>query len=86
VTAGFAASGEPPTGSVDPLPQRDGPLTVTPMLNGPLQVQGNLEICAGTGRTVARITEARLCRCGQSRNKPFCDLSHVAAGFEAAGA
>jgi CDGSH-type Zn-finger protein len=51
-----------------------------------LQVQGNLEMCAGTGRTMARITQARLCRCGQSKNKPFCDLSHVAAGFVADGA
>jgi len=85
VTAGFVASGEPPTGAADPLAARDGPLAVTPLRNGPLQVRGNLEICAGTGRTVARITEARLCRCGQSRNKPFCDLSHVAAGFEAGG-
>jgi CDGSH-type Zn-finger protein/uncharacterized Fe-S cluster protein YjdI len=86
VTAGFVASGEPATGVADPLAVRDGPLYVDPQRNGPLQVSGNLEICAGTGRTVARITEARLCRCGQSRNKPFCDLSHVAAGFEADGA
>lgn len=84
--AGFAATGEPKSGSVEPLAVRDGPLHVTPMRNGPLQVQGNLEICAGTGRTVARVTEARLCRCGQSRNKPFCDLSHLAAGFQADGA
>jgi CDGSH-type Zn-finger protein len=34
---------------------------------------------------VARITEARLCRCGRSKNKPFCDSSHVAAGFIADG-
>jgi CDGSH-type Zn-finger protein/uncharacterized Fe-S cluster protein YjdI len=86
VTAKFIASGEPATGSADPLPQRDGPLAVTPLKNGPLQVRGNLEVCAGTGRTVARITEARLCRCGQSKNKPFCDLSHLAAGFVADGA
>lgn len=86
VGAGFVASGEPASGAVDPLAVRDGPLRVTPLRNGPLQVEGPLEICAGTGRTVARITETRLCRCGQSRNKPFCDLSHVAAGFEAAGA
>jgi CDGSH-type Zn-finger protein/uncharacterized Fe-S cluster protein YjdI len=86
VTASFKASGEPPTTAPDPLASRDGKLAVTPLRNGPLSVQGNLEICAGTGRTVARVTQARLCRCGQSRNKPFCDLSHVAAGFEATGA
>lgn len=86
VGAGFIASGEPASSAIEPLRERDGPLGVTPLRNGPLQVQGNLEICAGTGRTVARVTEARLCRCGQSRNKPFCDLSHVAAGFEADGA
>jgi CDGSH-type Zn-finger protein/uncharacterized Fe-S cluster protein YjdI len=86
VAAGFVASGEPATGNAEALAVRDGPLHVTPLANGPLQVQGNLEMCAGTGRTVARITQARLCRCGQSKNKPFCDLSHVAAGFVAAGA
>ena len=85
VAAGFLASGEPPGGSVEPLSVRDGPLAVTPLKNGPLQITGNLEICAGTGRTVARVTDARLCRCGQSKNKPFCDLSHVGAGFEADG-
>ena len=86
VAAAFVASGEPKSGNVEPLAVRDGPLQVTPMKNGPLDVCGNLEICAGTGRTVARITEARLCRCGQSKNKPFCDLSHLAAGFVADGA
>ncbi len=85
-TTGFVASGEPMSGATDPLAARNGPLQVNPLRDGPLQVQGNLEICAGTGRTVARVTEARLCRCGQSKNKPFCDLSHVAAGFVAPGA
>ena len=83
--AHFVASGEPASGAVAPLAQRDGPIDVTPLRNGPLQVRGNLEICSGTGRTVARTTEARLCRCGQSKSKPFCDRSHVAAGFVADG-
>jgi CDGSH-type Zn-finger protein len=26
--------------------------------------------------------EITLCRCGQSRNKPFCDDSHVRTGFK----
>ena len=86
ITAKFSATGEPASGTVATLAVRDGPLAITPLANGPLHVLGNLEICAGTGRTVARITEARLCRCGQSKNKPFCDGSHAAAGFIAAGA
>jgi len=86
VGAAFRASGEPETTAPDPLPARDGALVFTPVRNGPLRVEGNVEICAGTGRTVARVTQARLCRCGHSKTKPFCDLSHVAAGFEADGA
>ncbi len=83
--AGFVATGEPASGAVEPLASRDGPLEIVPVRNGPLSLRGNVEICAGTGRVVARVTEARLCRCGQSRTKPFCDLSHVGAGFQAEG-
>jgi CDGSH-type Zn-finger protein/uncharacterized Fe-S cluster protein YjdI len=79
---GFAASGEPPTGAADMLEVRDGPLTVDPQTDGPLLVRGNLEITSGTGRVVARLVQARLCRCGGSNNKPFCDGSHVRVGFK----
>jgi CDGSH-type Zn-finger protein/uncharacterized Fe-S cluster protein YjdI len=82
---GFAATGEPATRKSEPLAVRDGPLTVDPQRNGPLQVSGNLEICSGTGRTVDRVTRVRLCRCGHSRSKPFCDNSHLRVGFEADG-
>jgi CDGSH-type Zn-finger protein/uncharacterized Fe-S cluster protein YjdI len=84
--AGFVATGEPVTLPTEALARRDGPLVVTPLRNGPLVVEGPVEICAGTGRTVARVASTRLCRCGQSANKPFCDGSHAHAGFEAAGA
>ncbi len=79
----FLASGEPTTGDTTALALRDGALAIEPQANGPLAITGNLEICAGTGRTVARVTEARLCRCGGSRNKPFCDGSHLSNGFTA---
>lgn len=52
--------------------------------NGPLIVTGELEITDAEGRPVPVEKETvALCRCGQSGNKPFCDGSHRAAGFEA---
>jgi len=77
----FAASGEPPTGKADMLPVRDGPLAIDPQVDGPLQVRGNMEIISGTGRVVARLESAKLCRCGHSNTKPFCDNSHTRIGF-----
>jgi CDGSH-type Zn-finger protein/uncharacterized Fe-S cluster protein YjdI len=77
----FSASGEPPSGKTDMLAVRDGPLAIDPETDGPLRVRGNLEITSGTGRVVARVTQARLCRCGGSGNKPFCDGTHAKIGF-----
>lgn len=77
----FAATGEPPTGQAEMLPVRDGPLAIDPEPDGPLRVRGNLEITSGTGRVVARVVQARLCRCGGSANKPFCDGTHARIGF-----
>ena len=79
---GFAASGEPPSGKTDMLPVRDGTLAIEPETNGPLAVSGNLEITSGTGRVVARVMTARLCRCGGSSTKPFCDGTHARIGFK----
>jgi CDGSH-type Zn-finger protein/uncharacterized Fe-S cluster protein YjdI len=80
-TIDFAATGEPLTESADMLPMRDGPLEIDPQLDGPLVVRGNLEIISGTGRVVARLEETKLCRCGGSQNKPFCDGTHARIGF-----
>ena len=78
---GFAATGEPASGATDMLPVRDGVLAIEPQADGPLALRGNLEITSGTGRVVARVTSARLCRCGGSANKPFCDGTHARIGF-----
>ena len=79
---GFGASGEPETRSTDMLATRDGPLAIDPQVDGPLRVRGNLEVTSGTGRVVARITNANLCRCGGSQSKPFCDGTHARIGFK----
>jgi CDGSH-type Zn-finger protein/uncharacterized Fe-S cluster protein YjdI len=81
--AGFTATGEPEAKPSEALAARGGPVNVQPLPNGSLKVSGNLEIVTGTGRTVNRVTQTFLCRCGQSKNKPYCDGSHKAAGFVA---
>jgi CDGSH-type Zn-finger protein/uncharacterized Fe-S cluster protein YjdI len=83
VAAGFSASGESPARESQPLQVPNGRLTITPSVDGPLLIVGNVEICTGTGRTIDRVTKAALCRCGQSSNKPFCDGSHTRVGFKA---
>ena len=53
--------------------------------NGPLYIQNarGLVLLDSDGHPF-EITddEITLCRCGQSRNKPFCDDSHARTGFQ----
>ena len=51
--------------------------------NGNLKVEGPVTILDGEGNPLP-VPEGQavfLCRCGQSKTKPFCDSSHRAAGF-----
>ena len=52
--------------------------------DGPLRVKGPVTVldADGTEYAIARKTFF-LCRCGASRNKPFCDGSHRRVGFAA---
>jgi CDGSH-type Zn-finger protein/uncharacterized Fe-S cluster protein YjdI len=79
--AGFAASGEPAPKVSEPLTVRGGVVNVATRPNGPLKVVGPVELISGTGHTIHRAQELFLCRCGQSKHKPYCDGSHKAAGF-----
>lgn len=45
---------------------------------GPLWVRGGIEIVGADGIAYERRNRVTLCRCGASRNKPFCDGSHAA--------
>lgn len=69
----------------DNIESISGPLAIRCAKNGPLLLQGNFRIVAGTGRDQFHGTKAALCRCGESDNKPFCDGSHKTNGFEAEG-
>lgn len=58
--------------------------TVHVQANGPLYVRGDVTITDAEGTTVLKDTRLALCRCGQSKNKPLCDNSHL-DGFADAG-
>ncbi len=81
--AGFTATGEPPVKDAPALEARDGAVDLKPARNGPLIVEGNLEICRASGHAVARVTKTALCRCGGSATKPYCDGTHAKIGFTA---
>jgi len=51
--------------------------------DGPLYAAGRIEIATSEG--VQNETRVAFCRCGASKNKPFCDNSHVEAGFADSG-
>ena len=86
VASGFSATGEPSETGKDAVGEDAGEeLQIIGYENGPIEARGALEITSGTGRRLHRGTRAFLCRCGQSKNKPFCDGSHKSADFEVPG-
>ena len=68
-------------GSVEGQPPRRDP-TVTVTNDGPYAVTGGIELVGvpfGEGASKEHYT---LCRCGASKNKPFCDGTHWHIGFK----
>jgi len=58
---------------------------IRPLKNGPLHIEGSLELLDSDGELIEKSSELYLCRCGQSNNKPYCDGQHKDAGFTEAG-
>jgi CDGSH-type Zn-finger protein len=59
------------------------PTRIVPKTNGSLRIEGDFEIYDPEGNKydLRGRTVISLCRCGQSKNKPFCDSSHRIVGF-----
>lgn len=77
-----------PTGALSYIRTDGGAAEVAPaeptiqvVSDGPLHVRGALDVCDTDGATISVGPRVALCRCGASKNKPFCDNSHVEAGF-----
>jgi len=54
---------------------------IVPEPDGPLVVSGLARFRNSRGEPIAVRESMRLCRCGASRTKPFCDNTHVDIGF-----
>jgi CDGSH iron-sulfur domain-containing protein 3 len=63
------------------------PVEIKVRANGPYKVSGPVRLVDADGNRIDTAAHEKngtivLCRCGQSRTKPFCDKSHRAACFE----
>jgi CDGSH-type Zn-finger protein len=54
-------------------------------VSGPIWVRGNISIESADGKTYQTRNRVTLCRCGKSKNKPFCDSSHYPEEHEPHG-
>jgi CDGSH-type Zn-finger protein len=63
------------------------PIVIRCRENGPYLIQATVKIVDHLGNEFPippGKDNIALCRCGQSKNKPFCDGSHRTVGFQAA--
>ena len=63
-------------------PQPDRPPAIRIAKNGPYRLEGGIRIKDELGSVPQFREHCTLCRCGQARNKPFCDGSHDESPFE----
>ncbi len=72
--------------SDEPVVTTDQPAAIVTNIeclrNGPLIVQGEIVVKKSDGTEETRMGPIAFCRCGTSKNKPYCDGGHQAAGFE----
>jgi CDGSH-type Zn-finger protein len=62
------------------------PLVIRCRENGPYVIKGAIKVVDHLGNEFplpAGKEVVALCRCGQSKNRPFCDGSHRESGFRA---
>jgi CDGSH-type Zn-finger protein len=51
-------------------------------ISGPIWVRGGIPVIGADGYAYEERNRVTLCRCGASRNKPFCDGSHASIHFD----
>lgn len=52
------------------------------MKDGPLLVYGTIQVTDKDGNTETKNKTTAFCRCGASKNRPYCDGAHMKIGFK----
>lgn len=80
--AGFVAGQEFTDARAQDIGGQSGDLLITVKPGAMLSIAGPVTIFSRSGQSVTTRTRGALCRCGQSANKPFCDISHKQCNFK----
>lgn len=70
-------------GDIETSPEQSISIIEDPVkkVSGPLWVKGGVQMESHDGTKYEIRNRITLCRCGKSKNKPFCDCSHIGARF-----
>lgn len=69
-------------GEVTPLDCAEEPVTLKVVANGPVIMKGCVTFKNPDDEVIFNRDKGGLCRCGASKNKPFCDGTHKETGFQ----
>jgi CDGSH-type Zn-finger protein len=51
--------------------------------SGPIWLRGGVVLTSADGHQHEKRNNMTVCRCGASKNKPFCDGTHASVNFKA---
>jgi len=70
------------TESTPPSTEPKVAISIECLPNGPLLVTGEIVVKKSDGTEEIKTGPVALCRCGASKNKPYCDGGHHTTGFK----
>jgi CDGSH-type Zn-finger protein len=76
-----AETADPLTAGLDGSPAIEVASLIRVERDGPYEVVGAPTLTYSDGRVCEASASYRLCRCGASKSKPFCDDTHLEVGF-----
>jgi uncharacterized Fe-S cluster protein YjdI len=63
-------------------PENDQPMKIEILKNGPIMIKGKSVVVTPDGKETVKEDMVFLCRCGASKNKPYCDGNHMGISFK----